>query len=281
MKHFIDVDLYMMNTMRLHCVAANLYEPESEEELRQILKQFHSSCRQYHLLGGGSNVLMPERIDNVISLRSMPSDIFIEGRIVRVGASMPIQRLIRLSQKKNLGGLEFLFTLPCQVGGAIYMNAGRGGHQSECISDYLKSVTYIDANTGDIHSLSKEQCLFSYRKSIFQKKDWVILSAELELENKSSEIVQQDIEKRLERSRIFLDAGKPSCGSVFCKYNSHIMKLLMGLRIGNAQYSKKTINWISNIGAARYVDVLRLIRVAIFLHRITFQDYMVEIRIWR
>lgn len=280
MKHLTDIDLYGQNTMRLHCVASNVYEPENIADLQQVLFQLNRSRTSYHILGGGSNVLMPEIIENVVSMHAMKAEVSVDGRLVKADASVSIQKLIRICQKYNLGGIEFLFTLPCQLGGAIYMNAGRGGEKSISISDFVKSVTYIDSYTGVIRTLTKEQCQFSHRDSVFQHNNWVIVCAELELEKKNEELVQRDIEVRLERSHKYLDAGKPSCGSVFCQYNSHIMSLLKGFKIGGAGYSAKTINWISNLGKGSYRDILRLIRVAVFLHIITFQKYKVEIKIW-
>lgn len=281
MKEYINYDLYKNNTMRLHCVASYLYEPESNEELHQLVQKLRSSNENFKILGGGSNILMPEHVEKVISLRSIETDTFVEGNIVKAGASISIQKLIRTCQDHSLGGLEFLFTLPCQLGGAIYMNAGRGGQKSVSISDFVKNVTYMDSSTGVIHTISKEECLFAHRHSIFQGKNWIILSAELELEDKDPDIVHKGINGRLERSKKYLDSGKPSCGSVFCQYNSRIMSFLKGIRIGNAQYSNKTRNWISNNGNATYHDVLKLIRLAVFLHRLTFQKYEIEIIIWK
>lgn len=267
--------------MRLHCIAKVLYEPEYIEELRSLVTKLSSCNNKYHILGGGSNILMPDTIGTVVSLRNLPTEIKITDNIVEATASTPIQYLIRECQKHDLGGIEYLFTLPCQLGGAVFMNAGRGGNNGKSLSDYIKSVTYIIPSTGEIKTIQKEDCSFGHRYSIFQKMDSLILIVKLQLESKKAEIIEEDIKQRLNHSKKYLDAGKPSCGSVFCQCNSRIMKLLKGIKRGNAQYSKKTTNWISNNGGATYNDVVKLINLAIKLHKLFFQKYKIEIVLWQ
>ncbi len=281
MKKYLNYDLYRYNSMRLHCIAKVFYEPETIEELRSLVSKLSSCKEEFHILGGGSNILMPDTIGNVVSLRNIPTEIKITNNIVEVTASTSIQHLIRECQKYELGGIEYLFTLPCQLGGAVFMNAGRGGKNGKSISDYVKSITYIVPSTGEIKIIEKEECNFGHRYSVFQEMDCIIVNVRLQLELKASNIIENDIKERLNRSKKYLDASKPSCGSVFCQCNSWIMKFLKGKKKGNAQYSNKTSNWISNNGGATYYDIIRLINLAVKLHKFFFQKYKIEIIIWK
>lgn len=283
MKYITNHDLYHQNSMRLHSIASEYYEPESVIELKDLITQFIESGRKYYILGGGSNILMPPKISRpVIGIQSLNIEFKISEGIVTAGASLRIQKFIRELQKYEMGGIEYLFSLPCQLGGAIYMNAGRGGISGKSISDYIISVEVFNPETLQVETISKTDCCFAHRKSIFQSSNYIILGASFRFDQKTADSIENDIKERLFFSKENLDAGKPSCGSVFNKSNGYIMKLLrkLGVQKGGAMYSKKTSNWISNINNATYKDVVHLINVGIILHKLLFQKYNVEIIKW-
>ena len=276
MNYKQNFDLYGCNTMRLHSIARDYYEPESTEELQDLVQQLTNEKREYYILGAGSNVILPPKINRVIiGTGLLNNEITINEHKVICGASVRIQKLIRTCQKASIGGLEFLFSVPCFLGGAVYMNAGAGTKVS--IADFIVSVKYFDPETNSIKVINKDDADFSYRHSIFQSKQWVILCVELNLVESTFEEIEKRIQARLDFSHEKLDAGKPSCGSVFNVYNSRIIDLLKGLKIGGACYSKKKSNWISNINNASYFDIKALIRVSEFLHHITFKPIHREI----
>lgn len=270
--------------MRLHSTATEYYEPESISELKELILQLKESGKEYYILGGGSNILMPTIITRpVIGIQSLNNEISISDGVVRAGASLKIQKFIRELQLSEMGGIEYLFSLPCQLGGAIYMNAGRGGINGKSISDYIISVDVFNPETQQVETLSKKDCCFAHRKSIFQTSNFIILGATFCFEQRTAESVEAAIKDRLDYSKKILDAGKPSCGSVFNKSNGYIMKILrkLGVRKGGAMYSKKTTNWISNVDNATFEDVESLINLGIKLHKLTFQKYNVEIIKWK
>jgi UDP-N-acetylmuramate dehydrogenase len=80
--------------------------------------------------------------------------------------------------ERGLKGLETLTRIPGWVGAAVYGNAGAYGHS---LSEGISRVTWTDG--GPPHVLASAECEFRYRESVFKRrKDWIILSAELELE---------------------------------------------------------------------------------------------------
>lgn len=281
MIKYIDYDLYKFNTMRLHCIAKEYYEPESIDELLALTKELNSKHIHYYILGGGSNILMPESVECVISIHSFDKSIKIESGIVRSGTSVRIQTLIRKLQQNELGGIEYLYSLPCLIGGAVYMNAGRGGLHGDSIGNYVQSVMYLDTETSEIYTIPAEECCFAHRSSVFQHRKWIILSVEFKFEYKAPEDVEKAVKDRLDHCKKVQDANKPNCGSVFSQYNFRIMSLLKGLRHGGAAYSSKTTNWITNVNNATYKDILCLIRFGQFIHKILFQAIKTEIVIWK
>lgn len=95
--------------------------------------------------------------------------------IVDGGWSLP--QLAAKSVREGLGGLEFGCAIPGSLAGAVYMNAGAHGSDMASI---LERVEFLDEE-GKTQWLSKEELLLSYRTSIFQRRNWIILRAQIAL----------------------------------------------------------------------------------------------------
>lgn len=277
MRVFTGIDLYKNNTMRLHCVADVVYCPENREELRSCIMKTPEAV----LLAAGSNLLLPANLRTpVISLLSIDNTLNVldDGRVV-VGCSVRIQELIRYLQKHNLGGIEYLYSVPASVGGLVYMNGGRGREWNMSISDYLNTVDYLDLDDMKIHTYEARKSDFTYRHSPFQEKKTVILSSTFSFRKQNADVTESLIRERLEYSKKYLSADKPSCGTVFCNGNRYIFRLLRGMRIGGAMFSRKTSNWISNVDNATYEDICKLIKRTQTIHRLCCSSCQPEIKI--
>lgn len=278
MKEEHQKDLFLQNTMRLHSIADVVYSPETSEELQVLLNQLESD---YILLAAGSNVILPPQLHRpVISIMSLNEkmELLEDGR-VNVGCSVRIQSLIRFLQQHNLGGIEYLFSVPASVGGLVYMNGGRGKSKNMAISDYLESVEYLDLNDMAIKQYMKKTADFSYRHSPFQDMNAVILSVIFKFKTQEQDITERLIKERLDYSKHNLSADKPSCGTTFCTGNRYLFWLLRGHRVGGAMFSKKTSNWISNVDNATYEDVCSLIRRAQTVHKLFLCSCQPEVKI--
>ena len=120
---------------------------------------------------------------------------------------------------------------------------------------------------------------WTYRCSPFQKMKAVILTATFKMHKTTSEDVSLRIQERINTVKKSQEGDKPSCGSVFIQSNKYIMRLLRGKKIGGAHFSRKTSNWISNDQNGTASDVISLINLAEFIHKLTFQKYNLEIQI--
>lgn len=275
-EHFFD--LFFQNTMRLHSIADNVYYPESFDELNGLIKQFGSNCL---IIAAGSNLILPPQVHKpVISLMQLNDRIELleDGRVI-VGCSVRIQKFIRFLQQNNMGGIEYLYSVPASVGGLVYMNGGRGKKMNMAISDYLDSVEYLDMNDMIIKSYKYNRSDFSFRHSPFQEMDAIILVAYFKFKEQKSDETEILIKERMDYSTRYLAADKPSCGSVFCEGNRIVYKLLQGKRIGGAMFSKKKANWISNVDNATYDDVCSLISRGQRLHKLFLSSCKPEVKI--
>lgn len=153
-------------------------------------QEVHNIKKNDFILGYGTNTLFhyPQK-SKIFSLKKLDAVSIKDNKILaEAGISLP--KLIEIAKKNNLGGLEFTYPIPASLGGAIYQNFGA----FDCsISDLILQVNCFNIKENQLITLSKSDCNFSYRKSIFQNNNLVILSATLEF-NKT---IQKDIDTNL------------------------------------------------------------------------------------
>lgn len=271
-----NYNLVNHSTMRLFSVCDKFYTPESVSELQNLISELKGN---YYLLSAGSNSIFEEQIQKpIVNLMKVNETMLFEDGIFICGCSVRIQKFIRFAKSNGFGGIEFLFSLPASMGGIVYMNAGRGGGNRQCISDFMTEVTYLDCDTNEIRTEGIDKSLFAHHVSPYQKKNCVILSCKLELQAQSQEETEAKIKERAEHCRRIQDAAIPNCGSAFSKGNRFIFKLfqLLGVKSGGAMFSKKTSDWISNTGGATATDIKKLIAMMIRAHKLIGADYKVE-----
>ena len=161
--------------------------------------------------------------------------------------------------ERGLSGLELLAGLPGSVGGALWMNA-------RC---YEKSVSDVLIETEILDEECRRQKVpykaedFSYKKSPFQNRKVLILSARFAVEFRESPDIHKEIATyRMDRD----DKGHyrfPSAGSAFKnneKFGGPTGKIidklgLRGLSIGGAQIASWHGNFIINTGNATASDI--------------------------
>lgn len=278
-KH--DVSLKDYTTIKIGGNCRTLFFPETIEDLQNILLN-HPDAR---LLGGGSNLLINDGRDflHVICLRDLLKEMIeIQKESVIVGAGVRLQNLISTINANGLGGIEYLFSIPGLVGGAIYMNAGRGRGANKQISDYLVSVDVLE--NGRIHTYLKDECGFDYRTSIFQAKQCVILKAVF-----SFDTIEPGEGKRLQKERIdtcrkFQDNEYPNAGTTFCQADARIMNWMKKHSYWKSKsgvhFSRKTPNWMQNRGNGTFAEAKALIDRVILLHRIMRRPCKLEYEVW-
>lgn len=278
MKQQSDVDLKKYTTIHIGGIAEAMLVPETADELLNIIKNYSPK----YFIGGGSNLLINDRkFDLVVDLRSFDLSIenLGEGKF-SVGGSVRLQKLINTINEKGYGGIEYLYSVPGLVGGSIAMNAGGGRKSHRYISEYLISVKAIV--NGELVSLSKDECKFEHRSSIFKHTTSIVVSALFQFPEKSIEETEKLKKDRLEFCKRIQDNSAPNFGTVFMQSNSKIMQLTQKLKIGNrkAHFSGKTTNWILNEDKAAFSDVMSAMRKVEFLHKILGKKCKREIIVW-
>ena len=126
-------------------------------------------------------------------------------------------------------------------------------------------VSAIDKE-GNLVYYTNEEAQFSYRHSIFQDNDNLILEVELELQEGNQDEILAKMADLTNRRETKQPLEYPSAGSTFKRPPGYFAGTLIdqtglkGLTVGGAQVSKKHAGFVVNIGGATAQDVLDLIK---------------------
>lgn len=240
-----------------------LYIPNSVDTLAKAYKYIIDNKINYFVIGRGSNLLFPDHPEEmvIIKLSRVIDHLSINGTNVVVGSGYSLQTLARMVSKLGLSGLEFAGGIPAAMGGATFMNAG--AHTGE-LSMIITRVTTVTSE-GKIKDYTNQQCEFSYRHSVFQENDDIIVEIEMELVKSDAAAVFKRMSGNLEYRKEMQPLDKPSFGSTFRNpVGDHAGRLiehvgLKGYKIGGAQISEKHANFIINYDLASTQDVIDLI----------------------
>ena len=169
-------------------------------------------------------------------------------------------QLASILARQGLSCLEFASGIPGCIGGLVYMNAG--AYRSE-MANVIRRVLVLKDD--DFVWMEKEEMNFSYRHSVFHDHPhWVILAAELKLERKPVEEIEELMADRLKRRKETQPLDKPSAGSCFRNpEDGYAWKLIDGIgyrgyQIHDVSVSDKHSNFIINNGNGSAEDYLQI-----------------------
>jgi len=182
------ISLKKANTFGLDVHAPVLVDVESTDDLNSLRFTPPFSDSEWLILGGGSNILFtnsPTVPVVRISIQRLDfQKIHGDSVLVNVGAGVVWHDLVMLTLQQGLFGLENLSLIPGRTGAAPIQNIGAYGVE---LVDVFESLEAWDIETGKMMSLTREDCNFGYRTSVFKnelKGKVVITSVTLRLSEK-------------------------------------------------------------------------------------------------
>ena len=282
-----NISLANHTTFRIGGPAKYFFETNSAQEIKDAIFWAKENSVSYFILGGGSNLLVNDDGFGglIIKVKSSMFKVKSQNQELKIitDAGVPLIKIILETVKQGYSGAEWGFGIPGTVGGAICGNAGRLGQD---ISQVVESVTMLDKYLKE-KKLSRKDCEFSYRESIFKKNDGIILDATLVFLKKE----QSQIEEILNQAKKVIREHPPfpSAGSAFKNYeiknrddallkNHPELKSrvrggkigvgflidqcgLKGKQIKGAKIWKGHANYIVNVGGAKASDIIELINL--------------------
>ena len=262
MKCVENANLKQYNTYRINTMARFMYEPENVEELKDLLKNLKDKNIKYYILGGGSNVILPDENFNGAIIKLALKDLEIKDDIAFVGAGYNLNSFIKKIIDEGYTNLANLYGIPGTVGGAIRGNAGANGSE---IFDDLVSVLVLQDN--DVKLINAYNIEHSYRHTSFKENNDIIFGGVFKSEKGDTKKAWKIINENLEKRKNSQPLEYPSAGSVFKNPDGlSAGKLidecgLKGYKVGGAQISKKHANFIINLDNATSSDIISLIEI--------------------
>jgi UDP-N-acetylmuramate dehydrogenase len=195
-----NVPLAPLSTFRIGGRAAQFAQVRTPEELIAVVNWAKRARLPYRVFAGGSNIVFPDRTLDGLLVQISGGKLVFRGRRCVADAGVPLAEVIEKSIRRGLRGLETLSGIPGTVGGAVVGNAGAYGHS---ISEAVRQVEVWDGTKRRL--LTRRQCRFDYRESIFKKKPLLLLRVTLQFRrgkrNELRKISRDIIRLRLKKYR--------------------------------------------------------------------------------
>jgi UDP-N-acetylmuramate dehydrogenase len=243
-----------------------LFKPLDVEDLANFLREVDKTI-PVHILGNMSNVLVRDgglegvliRLGKGFNAVKMLADFKIEAQ-----AGCLDSQVSNFALENGVGGLEFLATIPGNIGGAIAMNAGC--YDGE-MSDVLENFTALDFD-GNLHTFDVREVDFEYRCNPLAGK-YIFISTVLA----GFERDKKDIESTMNENFLKREQTQPrrvkTGGSTFKNPpNMRAWELIKQsgadkFTVGGASFSAKHCNFLINDKTATSNDIERLIKLTL------------------
>ncbi len=260
-----NVPLAPYTAARLGGPADALLAIRSADELAQAVRLLWEAGQPFHILGGGSNVLVSDAGVRGVVLLNRARAVRFSAQGVWAESGANLGNLARQAAGRGLGGLEWAAGIPGTVGGAVFGNAGAHGSD---IAARLHVAEILHPARGRIR-MQAIDLGYAYRSSALKRGELpgVVLGAGLRLTPRPPQDIRAQMETYLKRRKDTQPPGA-SMGSMFKNppgdYAGRLIESagLKGTRIGGAEISRVHANFFINRGNATAGDLYRLIQLA-------------------
>ncbi|CAH0541742.1 UDP-N-acetylmuramate dehydrogenase [Vibrio marisflavi] len=168
MQIYKSADLVLHHTFSISQTSQYIVEIESIEDLKSVYLKEEWKALPKLMLGKGSNVLFVEPFEGVAIVNRLQGIEVNETEAdwkLHINAGEDWPSLVEWAVNKGIGGLENLAMIPGCVGSAPIQNIGAYGVE---LCDVCEYVDYLCLESMKVKRLSKGQCQFGYRDSIFK-----------------------------------------------------------------------------------------------------------------
>lgn len=185
MEFFENYSLKGYNSFGVDVKSNNFFSFQNEEELIKFIEKENIEKTPFFILGGGSNVLFRNSFaglvlhSKIVDINELKQDR--ESIVLRVGSGLEWDKFVEYCVNNSYYGIENLSLIPGNVGAAPVQNIGAYGTE---VDEVIVGVNAYNLKTKSKVYLTKEECCFSYRNSVFKKeshKNLIITSVDFKL----------------------------------------------------------------------------------------------------
>jgi UDP-N-acetylmuramate dehydrogenase len=274
-----NISLAPLTSFKIGGRAKYFIRVDSPKKLLAALDWAQKRKLDFKIFGNGTNLIFPDKNLNCLVIQSQGGEIKQAGQKLIADSGAQLAKLITRAIHSGLAGLEKLAGIPGTLGGAIVGNAGAFGRS---ISDSVLKVQIWDNQK--TRWLTKKECRFDYRESIFKHQKWLILKAVLKLKRSQSEKLE-----KIHQQILLARTGKwdPQARTVGCFFKNVLVKEIdpkalklidrskiidnkisagwlldqvgaKQVRVGQAQVADFHANFIINTGKAKAKEIKKL-----------------------
>ncbi|MCP4896327.1 MAG: UDP-N-acetylmuramate dehydrogenase [bacterium] len=160
-----------LTTLELGGAAEFYLEANTNDELEDAVAWARSEGHPVTILGGGSNVVVADTGVSglVMHMATRGFEVHRDGDSVdlTVAAGEPWDEVVERCVDENWAGIECLSGIPGLAGATPIQNVGAYGQE---VAQTIVGVRALNLRTQEIVELSREDCGFGYRSSVFRER---------------------------------------------------------------------------------------------------------------
>lgn len=194
MQFHQQVQLKTFSTMRVPAIARYLTHIETLADIDEALAFAKQNNLRVLVLGGGSNTLFSDEKEINALVLKIEIKLFEvihedgESAQVKVGSGEDWDAFVGRVVDLGYSGVEILSAIPGTVGATPVQNVGAYGGE---IADTFVSLEAYEIATGEMKTLTKAECDFAYRDSIFKNEyrdKYIIVAVTFRLSKKPATV---------------------------------------------------------------------------------------------
>lgn len=238
--------------------------PKTAQEVHDVTLLCKKENMPYYIIGNGSNLLVSDQGFRGLILEfgeNFANIRYKADNVITAQAGVMLAKLANEAAAHGFTGLEFASGIPGTLGGAVTMNAGAyDGEMKQC----LTGAKVMDQN-GAILELTRDQLELDYRTSILQKKNYILLEADMKLTQGDEIKIREKMKELNARRREKQPLDQYSAGSTFKRPEGYYAGKLIsdaglrGYQVGGAAVSEKHCGFVINKDHATAKEFLTLI----------------------
>ena len=171
-------DLKSYNSLAISAVAEYFCSVQDIDQLKYALLFAKNNSLEVMPIGGGSNLVIASDLSGLvvhIDLKGLSILSSTQDKVeICFSAGENWHAMVTHCLDNGWYGLENLALIPGDMGAAPIQNIGAYGEE---ISNFIDHVECFDLDTNMQTKLTRSECKFGYRKSIFQESENLLITA--------------------------------------------------------------------------------------------------------